>query len=63
MIFVDDIVIFRETSLFNIQYMLKVIEDFWQGSSQQINVAKSQSIRPENLSHEIKLYLFQEKSF
>lgn len=55
----DDIVIFGEATLPNIQHMVQVIEDIFHASGQQINFAKSQIFYLKGLDQDIVHSLFQ----
>lgn len=63
MAFADDIVIFGEATLSNIQFMINLVEYFCHFSGQRINFLKSQVICPANLSPEVTHYLFEIKGF
>lgn len=61
--FANDIVIFGEAYLQNVQYMIRTIEWFCQASDKQINFVKSQVIFSESLLVEMGHFLFHEKGF
>lgn len=61
--YADDIVIFGETSLTNVQSMLNVVEHFCTISGQSNSYSKSQIIFSKPLPSDISTFLFQEKGF
>lgn len=59
--FADDMVVFREISLPNVQNMLDTIDSFCQCSGQRIKFSRSQLIASDNLSPELHNFLFYDK--
>lgn len=63
MTFADDIVIFGEVILNNIQSMIRIVEKFCEAFGQRINFVKSQVICCDNLSFDVAHFLFEVKGF
>lgn len=63
MVFANDIVIFGEATLENIQHVLRLVEDFCLASEQTINYTKSQIVYLNSLLADIAQLLYQDKGF